>query len=160
VISQSVIVVRMDLRSPRAGGVAATHKVFTMMADTTHPLRGVLVLLVLAALTGCGGGEDDDDPLVPPPTPAVEIVNGSGDEVDVRWYPKEGQHESGTDVVPACEAKRVPVPAGPFTIVVSSPDGPASFGWVVTAEKACCIAIRRNGEAYVTQERPLPGACP
>ena len=128
------------------------------MADNNDAMRRLLALLLLAGLAGCGG--DDRSRPAPPPTPAVEIVNGSGDEVDVRWYPKEGQRESGTDVVPACEVKRVAVPAGPFTIVVSAADGPTSFGWVVTAEKVCCIAIRRNGEAYVTQERPLPGACP
>jgi hypothetical protein len=118
----------------------------------------LVVLFLGAALAGCGGGERDLHPETA--TPAVEVVNGSADAVEVRWYPKEGQRESGTDVVPGCIAERVAVPAGPYTIVVSSPDGPASFGWVVTAEKACCIAIRRNGEAYVTQERPLPATCP
>jgi hypothetical protein len=129
------------------------------MAVENQRVRCVLLLVLAAALAGCGGGDEDSHPL-PLPTPAVEIVNGSGKEIDVRWYPKEGQHESGTDVVAACEAKRVAVHPGPFTIVVSSADGPTSFGWVVTAEKTCCIAIRRNGKAYVTQERPLPEACP
>jgi hypothetical protein len=122
-------------------------------------VRFAIPLLTLTGfLAACGGNDTEPRPL-PPPVPGVEVVNESSDDVLVRWYPKADEPSRGSDVVTRCATQLVRIPAGTYTLVVSTPRGPVSFGWIVTAKLRCCLRIAANGRPEPTTRTPPPARC-
>jgi hypothetical protein len=124
------------------------------------PRRTVLPVLAVAATLGaCGGSGVEPRPLPPPPAPGIQVVNDSARDVLVRWYPKADEPSRGSSVVAPCATALVRIPAGTYTVVVSTPAGPVSFGWIVTSQLRCCLLIDRRGRPEPTTTTPPPVRC-
>jgi hypothetical protein len=112
-------------------------------------------------LAGCAGA-DDDETAGPPPQPrqtGIEVVNASGRDVTIRWFPKTDEPAGGSALVPRCSERLIEIAAGHYSLAVSSPRGLVDLSWGVTADLRCCLSIARDGKVDATPARPPKPRC-